>query len=157
MNVIIEYNFINPKSVEIDNIINNTIKDYIKKYDNSFWKRIEYKYNIRFFDKIKNKMKNISSSHGPKRTIVASNGRYEYIEINVFKILIEGIIKKNVIDTYMKCYILPLLWQKIFTKVANNRDSINNYCNRVNKIDKHLREWYKSNNPNDNEVRAIDG
>ena len=34
MNFIIEYVFINPELKEIKNIINNTRKEYIKKYDN---------------------------------------------------------------------------------------------------------------------------
>ena len=64
------------------------------KYGNSYWKSSDYKNNIQFFDKIKNKTKNITTRHGPKRTIVASNGRYKYIEINTFIILIEGNTKK---------------------------------------------------------------
>ena len=60
---------------------------------------MDYKYNIRFFDKIKNKTKNFTTRHGPKRTIVGSSERYEYTEINNFIILIEGDIKKNVINT----------------------------------------------------------
>ena len=59
---------------------NNTIRDSIKRYGNSYWNRLDFKYNIQFFDKIKNKTKNITTRQGPNRTIVASNGRYEYIE-----------------------------------------------------------------------------
>ena len=94
MNINIEYVFINPELDEIKNIKNKTIKDYIKKYGNSYWKRLDYKDNIQFFDKIKSKTKIITTNHGPNRTIVALNQRYEYIEINKFIILIEGDIKK---------------------------------------------------------------
>ena len=52
MKIIIEYIFINPDLKEIRNIINNTIKDYIEKYGNKYWRRLDYKYNIRFFHKI---------------------------------------------------------------------------------------------------------
>ena len=48
MNITIEYVFINPELDEIKNIKNNTIKDYIKKYGISYWKRLEYLY-YRFF------------------------------------------------------------------------------------------------------------
>ena len=72
------------------NNLNNTIKHYSEKYGNSYWKRLEYKYNIRFFDKTKNKPKIITTKQGVKKTIIASNGRYEYIEINEFTLLIEG-------------------------------------------------------------------
>ena len=82
MNITIEYIFINPELNEINNFINKTLRGYIEKYDNIYWKRMDYKYNIRFLDKIKNKTKNITTTHSPKRTITASNGRYEYIEIN---------------------------------------------------------------------------
>ena len=90
MNIIIEYFFINPELNEVENILTNTIKHCFKKHGNSYWKSLDYKYNIRFFDKIKNETKNITTRHGPKRTIVASNGRYVYIEINTFIILIEA-------------------------------------------------------------------
>ena len=130
MNINIEYVFINPELNEIKNIISTTLKEYIKKYDNSYWKGLDYKYNIRFFDKIKNKIKNITTSHSPNRTIMASNGRYEYIEISKFTILIEGDIKKNVKSAYMKCYSIPLLWRKFILKIANKRDYIINFCNR---------------------------
>ena len=50
MNIIIEYFFINPELDEIKNIKNNTIKDYIRKCGNSYWKRLTYKNSIRFFD-----------------------------------------------------------------------------------------------------------
>ena len=97
MNITIEYIFLNPELNEIKNIINNTMKDYIKKYGSSYWKRFENIYNIRFFDKINNKEKNITTKRGAKKTIIASNGRYEHIEINKFIILIEGDLEK-------KCY-----------------------------------------------------
>ena len=90
MNNTIEYISINPDLNKIKNNINNTIKHYIEKYVNSYWKRLEYICNIRFFDKIKNKPKNITTKQGVKKTIIASNGRYEYIEIIKFIILIEG-------------------------------------------------------------------
>ena len=130
MNIVIEYFFINPEINEVENVLNNTLKNYFKKYGISYWKSLDYKYNIRFFDKIKNKTKNITTRHGHKRNIVASNGRYVYIEINTFIILIEGNILKNVISTYMQCGNIPMLWRKFFLNNMNNRDYINNYCNR---------------------------
>ena len=66
-------------------------------------------------------------------------------------------IIKDVIGTYMKCYNLPFLWRKIFSNILNNGDYISNYGNRpLNKVDKHVREWYLTENPNDNEMRAFD-
>ena len=82
---------------------------------------------------------------------MASNGRYEYIEINKLIILIEGDIEKNVRSTYMKSDNIPFLWRKFFLKIANDRDYIFIYCNILfNKFDKHCREWYLSHNNDDN-------
>ena len=89
MNSIVEFIFINPELNYIKLIINITIKDYIEKYGNSYWKRLDYKYINRFFDKINNKTKNFTTKQGVKRTIIASNGRYEYIQINKFIIFVE--------------------------------------------------------------------
>ena len=94
MNNIIEDVYINPELNEIKNIITNTLKEYFQKYNNSFWKRLDYKSNIRLFDKIKNKTKNITTRHGPNRTIMASNGRNEHTEINTFIVIMEEIFKK---------------------------------------------------------------
>ena len=43
----------------------------------------------------------------------------------------------------MKCNNIPLLWRKFFLNIANNRDYVNNYCNRPpNSFDRHCPEWY---------------
>ena len=59
MNIIIEYIFINPELDEIKNNKDNTIKDHFKGYGNSYWKILDYKYNIQFFDKIRKKKQKI--------------------------------------------------------------------------------------------------
>ena len=77
--------------------------------------------------------------------------------MNNFMISIKGEFRKNVISIYMKCYNLPLLWRKFFMNNANNGDYIINHCNRpLHKFDRHLREWYLNENPNDNEMRVFD-
>ena len=115
-----------------------------------------YLYIIRFFDKIKNKPKNITTRQGVKKTIIASNGRYESIEINEFSILKEGCIKKNVINTYMKSGNLPLLWRKFFLNTLIKRDHIINYCIRpFNNFDRLRRECYLSRISDDNEIRVL--
>ena len=118
---------------------------------------MDIKYDIRFFVKIKTKTKNNTTRRGPKRSIVASSERYEYMEVISFIILIGGDVKKNVISTYMKCGRIPLLWRKFFLNVANDRDHLIKYCNRpFNKFDRHCREWYLSHNSDDNEIRVLD-
>ena len=79
------------------------MKEYAEKDENSPC-YIELKDDTQFFEKIKNKTKNLSTKHNPRKTIIASNRRYEYRQINNFMISIKGEIRKNVISSYMKCY-----------------------------------------------------
>ena len=51
---------------------------------------------LKFFDKIKNKRKNITTNRGIKKTVIASQGIFGYIKVNKLTILIEGSISKNV-------------------------------------------------------------
>ena len=82
---------------------------------------------LKFFDKIKNKTKNITSNCGIKKTKIASQGRYDFIKANQLIILIQGSISRNVINTYMKCNNIPRLWRILFTKIANNGEYIDNF------------------------------
>ena len=76
---------------------------------------------------------------------------------NNFMSSIKREIKKDVISTYMKCFNISMLWRKFFLNNANNREYIYNYCNKpLHKFDGHLREWFLSENPNDNEMRIFD-
>ena len=50
MNITIEYIFINPELDEIKNNKNKSIKDCYKKFGIIYWRRLDYKQNIRFFD-----------------------------------------------------------------------------------------------------------
>ena len=112
-----------------------------KKKQKSPW-YIEFKCNTQFFDKIKNKTKNLSTKHNPRKTILASNKRYEFMQISNFMISIKGENEKDIISTYMKCFNIPMLWRKFFLNIANNRNYIFDYCNRpLHKFDRLLREW----------------
>ena len=46
-----EYIFIDPIKNEINNFIDNTILEHNKKYGDNYCRKIEFKYNIQFFDK----------------------------------------------------------------------------------------------------------
>ena len=51
---------------------------------------------------------------------------------------------------------IPLLCRKFFLNFANNRDHINNYCNRLfNKFERLRREGFLSYNSDDNEIRVL--
>ena len=119
MDNIIEYKYYYPERNEILNIIDKTLKEYTQKNGESP-RYMELKYNTQFFtffthitlhNKIKTRTKNQSTKHNPRKTIIASNGRYEYRQINNFLISIKGEIRENFISNYVKCYNLPLLWR----------------------------------------------
>ena len=88
-----EYIFIHPIKNEINNILKNTKLEHNKKYGDNYCRKIEFKYNFQYFGKIKNKTKNITTNRGVNRTIIASQGRYEYIKVNKLIILIEVFLK----------------------------------------------------------------
>ena len=126
MNVV-EYDFINPDRNRNFSFVTETMREHRKKYD---FKKVELKNNTKFFDKIKNKTKSVISKCGRVKTIKASNGRFEYFEINKVTIFIKGYLSKNVIDTYMKSGNVPKLWTLFFLNIAKNRDYVYNVCNR---------------------------
>ena len=99
-----EYIFLNPELNEMSDIIANTRREYDRKYGDYYCRKIEVRCNLKCFDKIKYKTKNITIQHyhlhGTNKTIVASQGRYESIKPNKLIILIEGNISKNVINTW---------------------------------------------------------
>ena len=109
-----EYIFIELIKNERNNIINNKNLEHDKKHGDNYCREFDFKYNNQFFDKIKNKTENITTIHGIKRTIMASHGRYNYFKVNKIIFLLEGSISKNVMNTYMKCNNIPLLWRNFF-------------------------------------------
>ena len=92
----------NPKLDELTDIIKSTRQEHDRKYGDNYCRKMEVRCNIKFFDKIKNKTKNITIKHyhvhyGINKTIIASRGRYELVIPKKLIILIEGKIYKNVI------------------------------------------------------------
>ena len=81
---------------------------------------------------------------------------YESIETNRFTIITQGNISKIVINTYMNCDNVPLLWRKFSLNMANNRDYVFIFCNRPFKnFDWHCRECYFFNNPDANDIKTL--
>ena len=124
--VAIGYCSINPDRDSVYGIINNRILERNRKYGDSL-RKIECKNKNKVIDKIENKTKNNTTKRGINETITASNGRYAYIEVKKFTIMIEGNISKNVINTYKKCDNIPSLWNNIFLNFAKNRDYVCNF------------------------------
>ena len=72
-------------------------------------------------------------------------------------ILIEGSNSKNIINTYMKCNNIPLLWRKCLMETANERDYVYNHCNRpLNSFDRHCPERYLYKNTDGDDKRMLD-
>ena len=104
----------------------------------------------------KNKTKTVISKCGKDKTIIPSNGRYEYIDINIFTFLIKKYLSKNVIDTYMKCGNVPNIWTLFFLNIAYNRYYVYNFCNRpVCEFDRLCREWCLYNTPDAYDIRVL--
>ena len=77
---------------KINDFIEKTREEHDLKYGCNC-KEIEIEFIVKFLDKIKNRTKNISTK-SIKKSIIASQKRYELFEINKIINIIEGIIKK---------------------------------------------------------------
>ena len=57
----------------------------------------------------------------------------------------------------MKCDNIPLLSRKFFSKIANNRENVYNFCSRPLKdFHRHCREWNLYNNTDADDIRLLD-
>ena len=57
----------------------------------------------------------------------------------------------------MNCNNIPMLWRRFFSKIANNKDYVYNFCNTpFNSFHQHCREWLfynlMKNNNYDNDL-----
>ena len=105
----------------MNDIINDTLEGQNKKYGDNQCTEIEFKYNFKFSDELRNKTKNVTTCNGVNKTKIASRGRFENIKVNKLIILTEGSISRNTIITYMNCKNLARLWRIFFTKIANKK------------------------------------
>ena len=95
--------FINPKLNEIKNIIKNTQLEYQQKYGYNNYRNVIVKCNVKLFDKIENKTKNIMIEHvniiGKVKKITQSSKKMiKFIRVLELTIIIQGRIVKIVID-----------------------------------------------------------
>ena len=68
----------------------------------------------------------------------------------------EGSISKNVMNTYMNCNNIKRLWRVFFSKNANNRVYVYNFCNRpYTDFHRHCREWSLYNNTDGDDIRML--
>ena len=52
-----------------------------------------------------------------------SKGICKFVRIIQLKSIIEGKVYKNSTDIYLRCENIPMLWRKIFVRIANERDN----------------------------------
>ena len=85
---------------------------------------------------IENKTKNITIEHmniiGRVNKIMQSSKRMnKFIRALELTIIIQGRIRRNVVNAYLKCDGIPILWKKHYSKIAHD-----SYC----KHNQHCRE-----------------
>ena len=61
----------------------------------------------------------------------SSKGICKFIRIIQLKIIIEGKVYKNLTDIYLRSENIPVLWKRIFVRIANERDNRLNSFNEV--------------------------
>ena len=123
-----EIRFINIKLNETRNIVENTLLEYERKYGFNFNRIVRVEFSAKFLDKSTNETKIIpfefSKIIGKVNKIMqSSKGIFKFIRIVQLKIIIEGKIYKNLTDIYLRCENIPILWRKIFVRIANKRDN----------------------------------
>ena len=129
-----EFVFINPKLKEIKKIIKNTQPNYVQKYECNYYTEDNLKCNVKFFDKIESKRKNVLIEHeniiGKVNKIrQSSKGMIKFIRALELTIRIRGRIHKNKINAYLKCAGIPIIWRKHYLKMAHDEGyKYNQHC-----------------------------
>ena len=91
---------------------------------------VNIKSSIEYFDNLKNITKifwveGYKVMYGARRWKIASKHRYKVIKVNKMIITIDGVVRKNIVKTYLDRRI-PMLWRKFLINIANNRDFVYN-------------------------------
>ena len=123
-----EYVYNNIKLNKTRNIVEKTIEEYQSKYGYNYYRKVNVKCNVNFFDKKENKMKDIMiecyNFIGEVDQIMqTSKGMLKFIRIIELKIIIEGVKNENVLNLHLKSENIPIIWKKIFIKFTNNRNN----------------------------------
>jgi len=134
-----EYIYNNIKLNESRKIVENTPLEYERKYGFNCNRVVRVEFSAKFLDKSINETKTIPfESYNiigkVNKVMQTTKGRYKFIRILQLKIIIQGKIYKNLTDIYLRCENIPILWRKIFVRIANERD------NRLIRYDEVYRE-----------------
>ena len=115
----------NPKSNQINDIIENTQLEYYQKEGYYYYRKVNVKCNVNFFDKIENKTKKDMLKHvniGEVNEIIqSSKGIIKFIRALELTIRTQGRIHKIVENVYLRFDNIPILWKKQYSKIAHDR------------------------------------
>ena len=121
-----EFVFLKPKLNEINNIIKNTQLECNQKYGYNYYAKVDVKCNIKVFHKIKKKTKifmiECENVVGKVNEIMqSSKGMTKFIRALELTIRIQGKFRKNIVNVFLKCDGIPILWKKHYSKIVHDR------------------------------------
>ena len=136
-----EFVSIDPKLNEINDIIKNTQLEYNQKYGSDYYAKVDVKCNVKVFDKKENKTKNIMIEHkniiGKVDKIMQSaKEMIKFIRALELTIIIQERIHKNIVNAYVNCDNVPILWKKHYARIRHDRyDKHNQHCRESHFLD----------------------
>ena len=141
MNITSEYIYNNIKLNETHNIVESTLQEYELKYDVDHQKDVRVNCVVKFSEK--NVTKKIilwrwDINGAVNKTLRSSKDTFEIIRIIQLKIILNCRIYTDVIDLnfYLRSEKFPILWKKIFIKIANDRENLYNTPKRFIQCDR---------------------
>ena len=147
LTIVKRYEFNNPLIQQVDSLIDNSIRDCLKKYFHTFDHIGEY--DLIFKNITKNESVNFTISDksmgmyelNEKLTIARGNG-YKFNQIKNFEIKIYSILSHINIHYHLRLG-SPPLHRQFFIKISQNREYIQTYCNdRRNSFHFACCQWY---------------
>ena len=147
-----EYEFNNTPIHKIDSLIDNSIRDCLNKYFQTFVHICEY--NLSFTNTSNSETvnftisdKNMGSYELSKKLTVARERGFIFNQIHNFEIKIFSNLSNINIHYQLRLGASPL-HRQFFIKISQNRDYIQTHCNdRRNTFHFACRQWYLYNNP----------
>ena len=136
-----EYVYDNIKLNETRNFLQTTINEYEETYGYKYNRIVKVECFVEFYDKIKKEKKFIIINRcniiGELIKIMQkSRSEIKLIKINEVNLIIEGRIKKNIMEMYFKSGCMPTIWKKFYGRGVNKKRCL--YNKQVNRNEKHF-------------------